>query len=115
MVEWNDGKPNARLWVLKLLHATCAPADKIVEFAPVSPFAPDHPYLTGLAVVTKAGKRKMLLVNKRDRNLDVSIAGAAGGRLDYVDVTTGVQPPASARLASDMLMIHSFSVGVLAF
>jgi hypothetical protein len=66
-------------------------------------------------VVTKVGKRKMLLVNKRDRNLDVSIAGAAGGHLDYVDVTTGFQPPASAKLASDKLMIHGFSVGVLTF
>jgi hypothetical protein len=115
MVEWNNGKPNARLWVLKLLHDNFGPADKIVEFAPVSPFVTDHPYLTGLAVVTKAGKRKMLLVNKRHRNLDVSIAGAAGGHLDYVDVTTGFQPPASAKLASDKLMIHGFSVGVLTF
>jgi len=115
MVEWNNGKPNARLWVLKLLHDNFGPADKIVEFAPVSPFVTDHPYLTGLAVVTKAGKRKMLLVNKRDRNLDLSIAGAAGSRFDYVDVTTGFQPPASAKLASDKLMIHGFSVGVLTF
>jgi len=115
MVDWNNGRPNARLWVLKLLHDSFGPGDKIVEIAPVSPFAPDHPYLTGLAVVTKAGKRKMLLVNKRDRNLDLSIAGAAGGHFDYVDVTTGFQPPASTKVASDKLMIHGFSVGVLTF
>jgi hypothetical protein len=115
MVDWNHGRPNARLWVLKLLHDNFGPGDKIVEIAPVSPFAPDHPYLTGLAVVTKAGKRKMLLVNKRDRNLDLSIAGAAGGHFDYVDVTTGFLPPASTKLASDKLMIHGFSVGVLTF
>jgi hypothetical protein len=86
-----------------------------VEIAPVSPLAPDHPYVTGLAVVTKAGKRKMLLVNKRDRNLNLSIAGASGGHFDYVDVTTGFQPPASSKLASDNLMIHGFCVGVLTF
>jgi hypothetical protein len=115
MVDWNDGKPNARVWVLKLLHDNFGPGDKIVEIAPVSPFAPDHPYVTGLAVVTKAGKRKMLLVNKRDRNLDLSIAGAAGSRFDYVDVTTGFQPPASTKLTSDKLMLHGFSVGMLSF
>src|SRR6266576_1297551 len=115
MVDWNNGKPTARLWVLKLLHDNFGPGDKIMENVPASPSAPDHPYLTGLAVVTKAGKRKMLLVNKRDRNLDLSIAGAAGGRFDYVDVTTGFQPPASTKLASDKLMIHGFSVGVLTF
>jgi hypothetical protein len=109
MVDWNNGKPNARLWVLKLVHDNFGPGDKIVEIAS------NHPYLTSLAVVTKAGKRKMLLVNKRDRNLDLSIAGAADSRFDYVDVTTGFQPPASAKLASDNLMIHSFSVGVLTF
>jgi hypothetical protein len=115
MVDWNNGKPNARLWVLKLLHSNFGPGDKIVEIALTSPFAPEHPYVTGLAVVTQAGKRKMLLVNKRDRNLDLFIEGAAGSRFDYVDVTTGFQPPASTKLSSDRLMIHGFSVGVLTF
>jgi len=115
MVDWNNGKPNARLWVLKLLHDNFGPGDKIVEIAPSSPPAPEQAYVTGLAVVTRAGKRKMLLVNKRNRDLDLSIAGSAGGRFDYVDVTTGFQPPASTKLASDKLMIHGFSVGVLAF
>src|SRR5437899_329141 len=78
MVDWNNGNPNARLWVLKLVHDNFGPGDKIVEIAPVGPAAPDSVYVTGLAVVTKAGRRKMLLVNKRDRNLNLSIAGAAG-------------------------------------
>ena len=115
MVDWNNGKPNARLWVLKLLHDNFGPGDKIVEIAPASPVAPDSPYLTDLAVVTKTGKRKILLVNKRDRNLELSMAGAADGRFDYVDVTTGFQPAASTKLSSDKLMIHGFSVGVVTF
>ncbi len=109
MVDWNDGKPNARLWVLKLLHDNFAPGDKIVEFA----FAPADPYVSCLAVVTRQGKRRMLLVNKRDRNFDLSVPGAAGGQLDYVDVTTGFQPPASAKLSSDGLTLRGFSVAVL--
>src|SRR5207302_11171865 len=94
MVDWHNGKPNARMWVLKLLHDHFGPGDKIVEIAPSSPPAPEQPYVTPLAVVTRAGKHKMLLVNKRDRNLALSIAGAAGGRFDYVDVTTGFHSPA---------------------
>ncbi len=35
----------------------------------------------------------MLLINKTRRNFDVSITGAAGGQLDYVDVTTAFKPP----------------------
>ena len=109
MVDWNTGKPNSRIRVLSLLRENFGPGDKIVEAAV------DNPYFTGLAVVTKAGKRKMLLVNKRDRNLDLALDGVAGSRLDYVDVTTGFQPPASVKLDSDKLTIHGFSVGVLIF
>ncbi len=108
MVDWNDGKPNARLWVLKLLHENFAPGDKIVEVT-----ASGLPYIASLAVVTKQGKRKILLVNKRDRNLDLSIPGAAGAQLDYVDVSTAFGPPASAKLSSDRLTLHGFSVAVL--
>jgi hypothetical protein len=108
MVDWNNGKPNARLWVLKLLHDNFAPGDNIVEIA-----SPANPYVTALAVVTKQGKRRVLLVNKRDRNFDLSIPGAAGGQLDYVDVTTGFQPPASGKLGSDNLTLHGFSVAVV--
>jgi hypothetical protein len=108
MVDWNDGEPNARLWVLKLLHENFARGDKIVEVT-----TSGLPYVARLAVVTKQGKHKILLVNKRDRNFDLSIPGAARGQLDYVDVTTGFRPPASAKLGSDSLTLHGFSVAVL--
>jgi len=108
MVDWNDGKPNARLWVLKLLHENFAPGDKIVEVTTLG-----LPYVAHLAVVTKQGKHKILLVNKRDRDFDLTIPGAARAQLDYVDVTTGFRPPASAILGSDRLTLHGFSVAVL--
>src|SRR5205807_1577984 len=37
MVDWNNGKPNARFWVLKLLHDNIGPGDKLVEIEPFSP------------------------------------------------------------------------------
>jgi len=113
MVDWTNGKPNARIWVLKLLHDNFGPGDKIVEIAPIGPFAPAHPYVYASAVVTKEGKRKMLLVNKHNGNFELTIAGASGGQLDYVDVTTGFQPPTSIKVTSDDLTLHGFSVAVL--
>jgi hypothetical protein len=113
MVDWNNGKPNARVWVLKLLHDNFGPGDKIVEIAPIGQFAPTHPYVYASAVVTREGKRKMLLVNKHNGNFELTVAGASGGQLDYVDVTTGSQPPPSTKLTSDNLTLHSFSVAVL--
>jgi hypothetical protein len=113
MIDWTNGKPNARVWVLKLLHDNFGPGDKIVEIAPPSPFASSHPYVYALAVVTKQGKRRILLVNKRDANFDLSIFGATGGQLERVDVTTGFQPPSSMKLTTDNITLHGFSVAVL--
>ena len=108
MVDWTDGKPNPRLWVLELLHDNFGPGDKIVKSIPVSP------YIYTLASVTKGGKHIILFVNKRDRDFEISIPGSANGRVDFVDVTTGFKPPASAKLTSDTLTLHGFSVAVLA-
>ncbi len=113
MVEWNNGKPNARLWVLKLLHDNFAPGDNIVESASVSAPGFDDSVVSALAIRTQHGERKLLLVNKRDRNLDVSIAGANGAQSDCVDRSTGFRPPASSKLNSDKLTLHAFSVAVV--
>jgi len=113
MVDWNNGKPNARFWVLKLLHDNFGPGDKQVEIEPSSQEVQTNPYLYSLAFVTQDGKHRVLLVNKRDRKFDVTVAGASGGQVDYVDQTTGFQPPASAKLSSDAVKLAGFSVAVV--
>ena len=60
------------------------------------------PSVYGLGFVTRDGKRKVLLVNKRDRTVVASVPGAAGGRLEVVDQQTAFQPPAAAQLAATM-------------
>ena len=113
MVDWNAGKPNARFWVLKLLHDNFGPGDKLVEIEPTSPGGPNDPYVYSLAFVTKSGKHRVLLVNKRNRVFDVSIPGANGGLVDYVDQTTSFRPPASMNLGSDTVKLAGYSVAVV--
>jgi hypothetical protein len=113
MVDWNNGKPNARYWVLKLLHDNFGPGDKLVEVEPFSPFAPNHPYVYSLAFATRDGNKRILLVNERNRSFDVSISGASGAGVKYVDQTTGFDPPATARLTGDTLKLNGFSVAVV--
>jgi hypothetical protein len=113
MVDWNDGKPNARFWVLKLLHDNVGAGDKLVKIEPFSAFGPSHPYVYSLAFATHDGKRRVLLVNKRDRPFEVSIPGASGGRVDYVDQTTAFQPPASAKLDGDKIMLRGYGVAAV--
>jgi hypothetical protein len=113
MVDWNTGKPNARIWVLKLLHNNFGPGDKLVEIAPFSPFAASNPYLYSLAVVTHDGKHRILLVNKRDRPIDVLVTGVRGGQEEYVDQTTALQPPAFTPIASDTITLNGYGVAAV--
>jgi len=63
--------------------------------------------------VAKDGKRKLLVVNQRNRDFEIAIPGAAGGRLDRVDVRTRFQAPASSKLTEDKLTLHGFYVAVI--
>lgn len=108
MVDWNDGKPNARYWVLKLLHDSFRPGDKVVEID-----SSNSPFVYSIAFATREGKRRVLLVNKRNRSFDVAVAGANGGRVDFVDQSTGFKPPASEGLSSEIVKLSGFSVSVV--
>ena len=107
MVDWNTGNPNARYWILKLLHDNFEPGDRVVETDLSSPF------VYSLGVVTHDGKRRLLLVNKRDRGLEVSIPGAKGGQQEYVDQTTAPQASVSAKLPGDSVTLGGFAVEVV--
>ncbi len=113
MVDWTNGKPNARVRVLKLLRDNFGPGDKIVDIDTTAGAALARNYVYGLAVVTKQGKRKMLLINKTNRNFDVSVDGAAGGQLTYADVTTSSNPPSVSKLSSNNFELHGLSVAVI--
>ncbi|MGD0010547.1 MAG: glycosyl hydrolase family 39 [Terriglobia bacterium] len=107
MVDWNTGQPNARYWVLKLLHDNFGPGDKLVDTTSAIP----HVYAQGF--VTRDGKRKLLLVNERDRDFDLSIAGSNGAEVVVVDQTTGFQPPATANLNADQITLRGLAVAVV--
>ena len=107
MVDWNDGKPNARFWVLKLLRDNFAAGDQLAEVES------NQPYVYSVAFATREGKKRVLLVNKRDRTFDVTVKGATGGRLDYVDETTNFQPAAMMKVSSDILKLRGYSVAVV--
>ena len=107
MVDWETGQPNARYWVLKLLKDNFGPGDTLVGTRASSP------YVFAQAFVTRDGKRKVLLVNKRDREFEISLPGAAGAQEEYVDQTTAFRPPASKRLTTDQVLLPGFAVAVV--
>jgi len=107
MVDWSTGQPNARYWVLKLIRQNFGPGDVVVEASSASPDV----YAQGF--ITPDGKRKVLLVNKRDRPFRVSMPGSSGGDVQYVDQQTGSNPARDARVSADTLTLGGFAVAVV--
>ena len=106
MVDWVTGQPNARYWVLKLLHDNFGPGDKLMDTRGVSTV-----YARG--VVTRDGKHKVLLINRRDRTVVLSIPGSATGHIEVVDQQTAFQPPAGGQLRSDEVTLGGLAVAVV--
>ena len=111
MVDWNNGKPNPRLRVLKLLHDNFGPGDKVVELGG-GPFS-RSPYVYAMPVITKEGKKRILLVNKNRHAQDIELPGASGATMEYADQTTGFDPPKTVQLNSDKFALDGFSVAAV--
>jgi hypothetical protein len=104
MVDWSTGAPNARFRVLELLHKHFGPGDKLIETS-IS-----NPYIYAQAFRTRAGKREVLLINKRDRAMTVTLPEAVSW--EYVDQVTASGAPASATIQGSV-MLNGFAVAVV--
>lgn len=107
MLDWKTGQPNARFWVLKLLHDNFGLGDKLVLTSAPSP------YIYAQGFITRSGRRKVLLLNKRERPYTLALPGAAAGEFDYVDQTTATRPPAQTHLTGERLTLNGFAVAVV--
>jgi hypothetical protein len=106
MVDWNSGAPNARYRILELLKNNFGPANKIVETKSESP------YVYALGYITVDGKQKLLLVNKRDRDLELTLPQTAR-EIQFVDQTTANQPPGKQDLNTDKVTLHGLGVAIV--
>ena len=65
------------------------------------------------AFVSPSGERKLLLVNKRDREFEISLPEAGGGKIEMIDLTTGSNPPASSSIAGSTFKLGGFGVAAV--
>ena len=110
MIDYNNGKPNARYWVLKLIRDNFHSGDKLVAIKPNSRG------LRGIALqgfVTPQGK-KVLLVNKTNRESTVEISPEwQHSHLLTIDEDTGDGEPRSQEVSSPELKLAPFAVAVI--
>jgi hypothetical protein len=107
MMDWENGNPNARYWVLKLLRDNFGAGDKLVS----THFDGADVYCQ--AFNTSKGK-KLLLINQHNNEIKINLPAEAKNAIaDYVDATTGENPPAQQRITNSVIVLKPFAVEVL--
>jgi Glycosyl hydrolases family 39 len=111
MIDYNNGKPNARYWVLKLIKDNFHPGDKLVAAKPAKDSDPDDVMVQGF--VTPEG-HKVLLVNKTNlaKTLDLGSDLQNAASLT-VDEETGDDAPRPGKVEGPTLTLAPFAVTVL--
>ena len=112
MIDWNNGKPNARFEVLRLIKDNFGPGDKLVETALTDGFGSD---VAVQAFQTARGKR-LLLVNKRDKSVDLPLpAEAEHATAVGVDERSGEEPARSLSISGGKVTLNPFAVVVVSW
>jgi len=109
MIDWNTGVPNARYWTLKLLHDNFSPGDQLVATTRQE----KYPDTVVQAFVTPGG-RKLLCINKRNRNSTVHLAEpVTGGTIESVDTRSGPNITRTENWSGRSVELKPFAVAVL--
>ena len=108
MIDWVNGKPNARYWVLKLIKDNFHPGDKIVDTT-----GDPSAGVTAQAFDTASG-RKLLLVNQRNKSIEVALPTATGQAQSFtVDEASGEDEPRHAAVSGPTIQLAPFAVTVV--
>ncbi|OQP57776.1 glycosyl hydrolase family 39 [Niastella vici] len=108
MMNWENGNPNARYWVLRLLKENFGAGDILVNTSCKGKSG----YVIAQAIKTKQGK-KVLLINKHNTPQQVLLPQANNRIIKQVDVDTRENPPAQTTITGNLVTLKPFSVAVV--
>ena len=111
MIDYDNAKPNARYWVLKVIKDNFHPGDKLVAEKPAKDGAPSDVMVQGF--ITPQGK-KVLMVNKTNREKTVKLSSELQNASSLtVDEKTGDDEPRAGKAGGADLTLGPFAVTVL--
>jgi Glycosyl hydrolases family 39 len=93
MVDWKTGQPNARFTVLELLKNNLGPGDDLVDTEVKNGGMPGDGEGVHAQGFLRGGRRKLLLLNKRDREITIELPN------NFVDTTMQTISRASPELS----------------
>jgi hypothetical protein len=111
MMNWENNKPNARFWVLKLIKDSFHPGDTLVE---TKLSGADSGSVEAQAFVTPAG-RKLLLSNKRNHAVEIPVPDAGKATALTVDLQTGDEPARTMKPSGGSIRLEPFAVTVVSW
>jgi hypothetical protein len=111
MLNWTTGEGTAKYWTSKLLIETAeidsdeAVVTQTTDVGEINIFSQ--------AFVGKNGRRWVLIVNKRYANVDVSLAGCTGGRMQVINEASGFGPATEVTLTSNTITMAPYAIAVV--
>ena len=107
MINWMTGKPNARYWVLKLIHDNLGPGDALVNTNIVGDG------LVAQAFATAKGK-KVLVINRSNKPITLALPREyQGAKWNVVDPSTGDNEAAAGVVSGQGIELKPLAVGVI--
>lgn len=107
MVNWNNGKPNARYSTLKLLKDNFGPGDKLVNTVV------NNTDIISQAFITATG-RKILLINPRNKESKINLPAEAGaGMISIVGESNEENTIEQTNLTGSSITLKPFAVAVI--
>jgi hypothetical protein len=111
MMNWENNKPNARFWVLKLIKDSFHSGDSLVETSLKGDASSD---LVAQGYLTPGG-HKLLLVNKRNHALEVTLPDGQAATALTVDLESEDGPARRVKTAAGKLKLEPFAVTVVSW
>jgi hypothetical protein len=109
MMDWTNNKPNARYWVLKLITDNFHPGDVLVDTSIAGLNTED---VEAQAFVTSSG-HKLLLVNKRNKAVEITLPDAQKASAVSVDETSWDDPARKVAITDGIVTLAPFAVTVV--
>ncbi|HTS45631.1 MAG TPA: hypothetical protein VMH01_14630 [Puia sp.] len=107
MMNWNNGKPNSRYWILKLIKDNFRTGDKLAGTVV------NGADIISQGFTTKTGK-KILLINTRNKEVKINLPlDLKDAMVFYVDVNTREEPISQMQLKANTITLQPFAVMVV--
>jgi len=123
MINPDNSKPNARFWVLKMIHDNFSAGDILVQTGLEANNGDDivaQGFISGkntgggTAGASAGGTKKILILNKRNKTIPVKLpAGFKGAAVSTVEMSSGDNAPNTKVLDGDVIEMSPYAVSVI--